>query len=39
MKKRDEIPATPQTNQDLAMTILQEKGKLEAFMKLIWVRF
>lgn len=34
MKKRDDIPATPMTYQDLSMMILEEKGKLEAFMKL-----
>lgn len=34
MKKRDQIPNPPDTYQDLSMKVLQEKGKLEAFMKL-----
>jgi len=34
MKKRLEVPTPPNKYQDLTLQILQEKGKLEAFMKL-----
>ncbi len=34
MKKRDEIPRTPKTYQELFMTVLREKGKGAAFAKL-----
>jgi Pyruvate/2-oxoacid:ferredoxin oxidoreductase delta subunit len=34
MKKRDQIPDTPDTYQDLSVRVLQEKGNLDAFLNL-----
>lgn len=34
MTKRNKVPVPPNTYQDLTLQILQEKGKLDAFMKL-----
>ncbi len=35
LKERKEIPAVPATGQDMAVKVLQEKGRLEAFMKVM----
>jgi hypothetical protein len=33
--ERKQIPAVPATTQDMAVKVLQEKGRLEAFMKVM----
>jgi len=33
--ERKQIPAVPETTQDMAVKVLQEKGRLEAFMKIM----
>ncbi|MDQ5984436.1 MAG: NAD(P)H-quinone oxidoreductase subunit I, chloroplastic [Syntrophus sp. SKADARSKE-3] len=35
LRERAQIPATPATVQDMAVKVLQEKGRLDAFMKIM----
>jgi electron transport complex protein RnfB len=35
LRERDQMPTIPATAQDLAMKVLQEKGRLDAFMKIM----
>ena len=35
LAERKQIPAVPATGQDLGVKVLQEKGRLEAFMKVM----
>jgi len=35
LMERKQVPAVPTTTQDMAIQVLQEKGRLEAFMKVM----
>jgi len=35
LTERKQVPAIPATTQDMAIQVLQEKGRLEAFMKVV----